>query len=161
MKEGETIKSGPWAGFEVVSVYTRAQAIADGVLISGNVGELEEVSRQHFPRTPIAMTAAVFDIIKRAVENPKSCNSYKGVWHDVLWMSRTCSRAVDESTCLFLVKITTPGRRSLYQFKIVCHAGDHGEPVLTVVLRDQAITNIVVANHWQIRNCVHDRGLWL
>ena len=136
MKEGETIKGGPWDGFRVVSVYTRAQAIADGVLISGNVGELEEVSCQHF-KFPIAMTAAVFEIIKRAVENPQACNSYKGVWHDVLWMSRAYSQVVDECTRLFQVKITTPDRKSLYQFKIVCSGGDHGEPVLTVMLPEE------------------------
>ena len=136
MKEGETIKGGSWDGFKVVSVYTRAQAIADGVLVSASVGELEEVSRQHF-KIPVAMTAAVFEIIKRAVENPKACNSYKGVWHDVLWMCRAYSQVVDESTRLFQVKINTPGRRSLYQFKIVCSGGDNGEPVLTVMLPDE------------------------
>lgn len=29
----EMITAGPWAGFEVIHRYTRAQAIADGVLV--------------------------------------------------------------------------------------------------------------------------------
>ena len=33
LKEGDVVKGGPWDGFEVMSVYSRKQAIDDGVLI--------------------------------------------------------------------------------------------------------------------------------
>ncbi len=119
-----------------IYTYTRAQAIEDGVLISGMTGDLEEVSRQHF-KSPIAMTAAVFGIMERAVQNKRHCNDFKGVWHDILWMSKACGRVVDESTRIFPVTITGAGRKRLYHFKIVCGPGDNGEPVMTIMLPEE------------------------
>ncbi len=70
-----------------IHTYSRRQAIDDGVLIDAMVGELAEVSRQHY-KYPVAMTDGVFGLIRRAVENKRHCNDYRGVWHDVLYMSR-------------------------------------------------------------------------
>jgi hypothetical protein len=76
----------PFDGFVVVSAYTRAQAIADGLLIDASSGDLAEISTQHFPCVHVAMTAAVAALIERAVTSKLHCNDRKGVWHDVLWM---------------------------------------------------------------------------
>ena len=117
----------------VISSYTRLQAIEDGVLVSGNDGDLADVSRQHF-KYPIAMTSAVFEIMQKAVENPRWCNDYAGIWHDMLWMSKVMGRQVDASTRLFKVIIRGAGRQQYHTFKIVCGPGDNAEPVLTVML---------------------------
>jgi len=122
-----------WAETEVISTYTRAQAIEDGVLVDLMQNELEDVCRQHF-KYPIACTIAVFEIMQKAVENPRYCNDYAGVLHDMLWMSRTMGRWVDEQTRIFRVIIQGAGRQRYYDFKIVCHPGDQGEPVLTIML---------------------------
>ena len=37
MKPDDTVEFGPWAGFEVIHVYTRAQALADGVLVESEL----------------------------------------------------------------------------------------------------------------------------
>lgn len=120
---------------EVISRYTRAQAIADGVLIDAMEGDFAEVSRQHF-KYPIAMTAAVFAIIRKAVEHPKYCNDYKGVWHDILWMGRGL-RGARQDQNLFRVKIMGAGRRNVFTFKMVCGPGDTAEPVLTLMLPEE------------------------
>ena len=125
-----------WAEAEIVSTYTRAQAIEDGVLLDLMQNELEEVCRQHY-KYPIACTITVFEIMRKAVENRRYCNDYAGVLHDMLWMSRTMSRWVDEQTRIFKVIIQGAGRQRYYDFKIVCHAGDQGEPVLTIMLPDE------------------------
>ncbi len=116
--------------------YTRREAIEDGVLVDGTIGDLAEVSRQHY-RHPIAMTAGVFAVIQRAVENKKYCNDYKGVWHDVLYMSRVMPIRKWSTGCLFKVIITGTGRKRYHTFKIECGAGDNAEPVLTVMLPDE------------------------
>jgi hypothetical protein len=118
---------------EIIYSYTRAQALEDGVLVSGNEGDFAEVSAQHF-KHPIAMTLAVFELIKKAVENPNYENDYKGVWHDILSMSINLSSRIDESTRLFRVIITGTGIKRIHELKIVCHGGDNAEPVLTVML---------------------------
>jgi len=125
-----------WAEAEIVSTYARAQAIEDGMLVDLMQNELEEVCRQHY-RYPIACTVAVFELMRKAVENPRYCNDYAGVLHDMLWMSRTMGRWVDEQTRVFRVIIQGAGRQRYYDFKIVCHPGDQGEPVLTIMLPDE------------------------
>lgn len=101
-----------------VSAYTRAQATEVGVLVNLMQNELEEVCRQHF-KYPIACTIAVFELMRKAVENPRYCNDYAGVLHDMLWMSRTVGRWVDEQTRIFRVIIQGAGRQRYYDFKIV------------------------------------------
>lgn len=118
---------------EVIHSYTRAQAIEDGVLWDMMQEPTAEVCRQHY-KFPIAATAAVHEIVNKAVFNPRICNDYKGVVHDMLWMSRVMKRKIDESTVMFRVKITGAGRKSLYDFKLVVGPGDNGEPVITIML---------------------------
>jgi len=122
--------------FDVISTYTRRQAIEDGVLVDASVGDLAEVSRQHY-KHPVAMTAAVWGLIDRAVKHPKHCNDYKGVWHDILWMSRVCPTKKWATGRLFLVIITGVGRKRNHTLKIECGPGDDGEPVLTIMLPEE------------------------
>ena len=129
--------AGFWDDAEVISTYSRAQAIADGVLVDASIGELAPISR-HLYRFPVAMTAEVFAIIQAAVENKRADNSLAGVWHDIMWMSRMRVYArPDPSTVLFTVKIRGAGRRQIYAFKLVCGPGDNAEPVLTLMLPEQ------------------------
>jgi hypothetical protein len=126
-----------WDDADLISVYTRAQAIEDGVLVDATISDLAEVSRQHY-KYPIAMTSEVFTIMQRSVKNRRYCNDYRGVWHDILWMSkRNVISRPDPTTVLFTVKITGAGRRQLYTFKMVCGPGDDSSPVLTLMLPEQ------------------------
>lgn len=122
-----------WAKNEVISSYSREQAIDDGVLVDLMQNELGEVCRQHY-KYPIACTAAAFEIMRKAVENPCYCNDYAGILHDMLWMSRTHKRQIAESTMLFRVIIQGAGRAKYYDFKLVVGPGDQGEPVVTIML---------------------------
>ncbi len=123
----------PWG--EIIYSYTRAQAIEDGVLVDLSA-IAPDVARQHY-KYPVACTSAVWDIIQRAVENKKHANDYKGVIHDILWMSRGGGvrwRSPDDTTVLFDVIITGAGPKRIHRFKMVVGPGDKGEPVLTILL---------------------------
>src|SRR5436305_4081439 len=122
----------------LIFAYTRQQAIADGVLVDATVGELAEVTRQHF-KVPVAMTAAVFGILERAVAYPRHGNDAKGVWHDICWMLRiTISRLPEDASpeLLFRVVITGAGRSTNWFLKVVMGPDDEGEACLTVMLAD-------------------------
>ena len=121
---------------EVISTYTRAEAIEDGVLVDLMQDSMADVARQHY-KHPIACTAAVRGIMQRAVENERHGNDYAGILHDMLWMSRVYKRQIDESTVIFRVKITGAGRRSLYDFKLTISPGDDFEPVITITLPNE------------------------
>ena len=118
---------------DVISVYSRSQAIEDGFLI-----DLTQfpVCREHY-KYPIACTSTVWDIIERAVNNPKWCNDYVGVLHDILWMSRACASHINETTVLFPVIITGAGKQKNYKLKMVCGPGDNAEPVMTLMLPEE------------------------
>lgn len=129
---------------EIISTYTRAQAIESGVLIdASNTGEtadlLREVSRSHF-KYPIAMTPAVFELIQQAVEQTEHCNDWQGVWHDILWMAKVdpTRQQVDPNTVIFTVIITGVGRSRYKQLKFVCGPDDDGLPCLTLMLPDES-----------------------
>jgi hypothetical protein len=127
----------PFDGFAVISVYTRAQAIADGVLIDATRGELTEVSAQHFPGVHVAMTAAVGALIEKAVASKHHANDWKGVWHDVLWMSNVPPIPIVPSQRVFQVIVQGAGKRGPHTFKVVAHPGDRGEPCLTIMLPNE------------------------
>ena len=121
----------------VISSYTRAQAIEDGVLVDGMAGDFGEVTPEHY-KWPVAMAHAVFAPIEKAVNHPKHCNDFKGVWHDVLWMSRCHkTRRISESVHLFLVIITGTGRKRNHTLKLVCGPGDNAEPVIAIMLPNE------------------------
>jgi hypothetical protein len=125
-----------FADADIISRYTRAQAIEDGVLVDLMQDKMLDVCRQHY-KHPIAATSAVFDIMQRAVENKRHCNDYAGVLHDMLWMSRVYSRKVDASTVLFKVIITGAARQRNFVFKLVVGPGDQGEPVITIMMPNE------------------------
>ena len=124
----------PWP---VISAYSRAQAIEDGVLVDLMHDKMAEVARQHY-KHPIACTAAVFEIMRKAAENKRHGNDYAGVLHDMLWMSRVYGRGqLGQSTVLFRVKITGAGRKNLYDFKLMIGPGDDATPMITIMLPEE------------------------
>lgn len=120
---------------EPIHVYTRAQAIEDGELVnlSDPASETASVCRQHF-KHPIACTRAVFETMRKAVENPRYCNDYAGILHDMLYMSKVLGRQLDPSTVIFRVIIQGAGRSNYHDFKLIVGPGDQAEPVITIML---------------------------
>lgn len=121
---------------DVISTYTRAEAIEDGFLVDLMQGEMLEVCKQHFS-WPIACTNTVFSIMQKAVENKKHCNDYAGILHDMLHMSKVYYQRIDDSSRYFKVIITGAGRKRNYVFKMMVHAGDHGEGVVTIMMPNE------------------------
>ena len=124
------------AAIQIIHTYTRAEAIADGVLVDLMQDDMLSVCRQHF-KHPIACTSAVFAIMQKAVENPRYCNDYAGILHDMLFMSKAMGRKLDASTVLFKVIIAGAGRFRYHTFKLNVGPGDHGEPVVTLLLPNE------------------------
>lgn len=121
---------------KVISRYTRAQAIEDGVLVDANSGAFEAGSKMF--KHPVAMTSAVYDIICKAVDNPNHNNDFDGVWWDIIWMAQNyAKRHMDGSQVLFKVIIVGAARKRNYILKLHIGPGDFAEPVITVMLPDE------------------------
>ena len=108
---------------DIISTYTRKEAIEDGVLVDITTNYQNEARLFKFP---VAFTQAVFGLVK-AVAKDNHDHQATVIW-DILFMSINCkSRILSESEHLFLVSI---GGRDI-TLKAICSGGDNGEPVLT------------------------------
>ncbi len=119
---------------DVISVYTRQDAINDGVLV-----DVTETAKKMGFRYPVAVTNTVWGIIENTPPSKQGIEDVEGRLWDVLWMSKVAirtSRAEDTSMIPFDVYLSS-GRKKKFTFKLVCGPGDYAEPVLTIMLPDE------------------------
>jgi hypothetical protein len=119
---------------ELISAYTREDALADGVLI-----DVTEAAREAGFVIPVALTRAAWELC--VAMNPaaeRAGNDERGRLWDVLWMLRWVigrSRGSGTSEIRFEVLCVTQGvRPSRVTLRSVVGPGENGQPVLTVML---------------------------
>ena len=120
---------------EPVSTYTRANALADGVLV--DVSQTSEAKEAGFV-VPVALTRAVWDSY---VEWPsdKGGQDEKGRLWDVLYMAHHAIKTSKSSSelryklyCVPRDSVTCDDAREV-TLKLVSHPGDQGEHVITIM----------------------------
>ena len=114
--------------------YTRAEAIADGVLI-----DVSATAWEAGLKYPVALTAAAW---AQCVVVPPGvvCQDEAGRLWDVLTMLRLAIRGSDGDEVRFAVHVRDDNRERtppLVRLKAVCGPGDSGEPVVTVMLPEE------------------------
>jgi len=136
---------------EPISVYTRQQAIEDGVLVDMSQGWYGELAREAGIRHPVAVTRAVFERYVALTDAAKwACNDERGRWWDVCWMFALAARAarrqpsntllfslhcvVDANDKLRMLRGRTPG---CYTIKSVIGPDDTGAPCITLMLPEE------------------------
>ena len=74
---------------------------------------------------------------EKAVNNPHWANDYKGVWHDILWMSNTRYREIDKGTREIQVIIRGAGKQSIFTMvtEVVHTVIDDAQPVIYISLK--------------------------
>jgi len=118
----------------VISVYTRAQAIEDGVLI-----DVSKMGKEAGIVYPVAVTQRVWNEVVTPDDRSRPYGqSEEGRLWDVLWMLSIAARAHHGSSVLYKVLAIAKARqRRLYTLKALVGPGDHGEPVITVMFPDE------------------------
>ena len=118
---------------DIVSSYTRAQAIQDGILI-----DVSTTAREAGFRWPMAITSAAWHA-SIAVNKSDIGQDEQGRLWDVLSVLRYQSRdAGYEPTVYFEVLIAKGGKRpEPIRLKAHCGAGDELEPVITIMLPEE------------------------
>jgi hypothetical protein len=126
---------------EVISVYTRAQALADGVLIDAG-----SMAREAGFRWPVAITAGAWaECIAwdDADSERQTHQDQSGRLWDVLFMAAYAARANANAgpELLFeLYRVPRDGQATeaeLTTLKLVVGPGDGGEPVMTILLPNE------------------------
>jgi hypothetical protein len=123
-------------GMEVLSFYSRAQAIEDGELI-----DVSSVALEAGIKFPVALTRAVYG---RCVEIPKDVRAQdeSGRLWDVLWMLRCAiqgsipCRKPSPDLLYFSVSVRNKKREQI-ELKSLCHPGDTPAPCITIMLPDE------------------------
>lgn len=124
---------------EPIHVYTRAQAIEDGVLV-----DVTTTAREAGFRVPVALSHAVWADCVAWGEADTKRQTYQdeaGRLWDVVWMAAIAARhaaAAGHVERLFTILRVPRGGRGRRPRKVllkaVCGPGDSGEPVVTILL---------------------------
>lgn len=123
---------------DVIYAYTRQQAIADGVLVDVSTAAAEAGFR-----IPVCLTRTAWaDAVewtdadsKRQVYQDES-----GRLWDLLYMARLAARRGGSEIRYTFLRVPRGGRGvrpRLVTLKAICGPGDHGEPVITIMLPDE------------------------
>ena len=122
--------SNPWDGAEVISIYTREQAIEDGTL-----ADISPLGKEAGFRVPIAVTSVVIDSLTPTEQDTADGQSLTGRLWDVLMVLR--AKATHGDLVLFDVIVATGGKQTTVSLKALIGPGDAGEPVVTIMFPDE------------------------
>lgn len=121
----------PFNDFELIHAYTRAQAIADGVLVDVTAWASAETGFHGGFTIPVAVTRAVWADIEAIPPSKRGVQDVRGRAHDVLWMAALAARRGGSETRFSV--IMPVGRRKRQTYRLVCGPGDAGEPVISIM----------------------------
>ena len=122
----------------VVSIYTREDAITDGVL-----KDVTETAKEAGFKVPVAVTNAAWaGIITPDERARKHGQSTEGRLWDALYMLyvaiRNTPRGTTNTIYYKFIAIMKERQRREITLKAHCGPGDHGEPVITIMLPNES-----------------------
>ena len=129
MKESDTVIFGGQP-FEVIDVYTRAQAIEDGVFI-----DLTEWAKEAGFKYPVAVTAAVYALLEPSDHSRNMGQSERGRARDMFNMMHFAIKAKQDPADLIFFNVKFG--KHVHRLKSLCHPGDEAEPVITIMLPEE------------------------
>ena len=121
----------------VISVYTRAQAIEDGILV-----DVSDTAREAGFKIPVAVTRTVWSRLIGLPDGYRGFQDERGRLWDVLWMARHYALRASNSDRVTMCVLVRDIRKDLRDsnraprrhFPVVAiGAGDRGEAVITVM----------------------------
>lgn len=144
-----------WSHAEIISSYSRAQAIADGVL--ADISAIRPLLvKEAGIKFPVAMTSAAFakvvapilgaDEVESSTQSLPPCQDFEGRLWDVLNLLRwAIRRSTGGDTVRFVVRVYRQkgyegAKRTgveVVNLKAICGPGDDAEPVITIMLPEE------------------------
>jgi len=131
MKTGDTIKSGPLAGYKILDKYTWTDAVADGSLI-----DVSKTAKQAGFKVPAAVTREVYyGYLTPDARSAQSGQNIEGRLWDVLSMAHFYARRnTHKSSFTFPVSFAAGrDRTQTVRLKAAVGADDEMKPCLTIL----------------------------
>jgi hypothetical protein len=117
---------------EFISIYTRAEAIEDGVII-----DVTATAKQAGFKFPVAITRTVFDRYVNPEPMPYMNNMQGRLW-DVLNVLKYAIKGIGKSdTVHFAVAFRMQAGKRVIALKSMVSGGDNAEPVITIMLPEE------------------------
>ena len=118
---------------ETISIYTRQQALEDGVLI-----DVTDMAREASIRYPVAVTARLWNefVVPLEVDEHAGQSTNGRLW-DVLYLFAIHARQCRGNEFQYRVGFVLNGKNVVQELKAVVDRGDHFEPVITLMLPDE------------------------
>lgn len=117
----------------IIYAYTRAQALADGVLI-----DVSDTARAAGFRAPVAITHALHLEIADIPARLQGIASYDGRLWDCLWMAFCEARRMGSASDAIVNLIMPVATHQTFQLRMVAGPGDAGELVITLMLPNES-----------------------
>jgi len=127
--DGQT-ERGFWDDAEVISSYSRAQAIEDGVLV-----DVSRDAREAGLKFPVAMTRTVWDQYVKVPEGVQ-CQDENGRLWDIVYLLKIAA-ARGGSLINYSLRVRMKQGLRRVTLKAVCGPGDTPEPVITIMLPEE------------------------
>lgn len=124
-----------WKDAEVISAYSREDAIEDGVLV-----DISKWAREADFRYPVAVTQAVWGILEPSEVLAKEGQSAAGRAWDMLAILRMKIRSAGSTDAVQFAPlfVLEPGHApETVELRATCGPGDSGAPVVTVMLPNE------------------------
>jgi hypothetical protein len=122
---------------EIISSYSRAQALEDGVLVAADPQLADEAGI----RWSVALTRALWlDAVKVGPRDRELGQDETGRLWDVLWLFAVAvrTRRFAEDTFVYAVMVQKGRQLERVRIKAVAGPGDEGEPTITLMLPEES-----------------------
>lgn len=131
LDEGPTpVPEGFWDNAEIISRYTREQALEDGVLI-----DVTELAKEAGIKFPVAFTAGLWhDVAENIPERLQGIADWKGRAWDVFSVFRWHAKSTPGDALFFTISMPLADTKGVdYHIKSVIGPGDDPRPVITMM----------------------------
>ncbi len=119
--------------FDMIYSYSRAQAIADGMLI-----DITDHARERGFKIPVALTVAVWTMLETIPEDVQE--DIAGRLHDVLSVLLMRIYYSEKNTTIIHYTVSfqsAPSKIDEHKLKAICGPGDNAEPVITIMFPNE------------------------
>lgn len=123
--------SGFFDDADIISRYSRAEAIADGTLV-----DVTPIAKEAGFKVPTALTAALRARLEPSERDAMLGQSFEGRLWDVLMVLRFHAR-VDTDTVIYEVLVADEREQHTLSLKATIGPGDEGEPVITIMFEHE------------------------
>ena len=122
---------------DLIHSYTRAEAIADGVLVDVSEWASATTGFHGGFTVPVAVTAAVLADLLAIPAHLEGVQDERGRAHDLLFMASLAARRSPKNSTLLFGVYMQIGRTKRQTYRLTIGPDDSGEPAITIMMPNE------------------------